>query len=291
MQIDLRQLRHLIALADHRSFVAAAGAVNLSQSAFSRSIQALEHSVGCQLVDRSSKELSPTRQGLVVLEHARRLVSGAYQLSNEIRQFTSLEAGELHFGCVPALAGGLVPKAIAGFIERYPKARVRFETDDTVNLGKRLLAEGFEFFLADCREFEGDPAYRVLRLRSRTWRFHCRAGHPVLEHGHVSAQELQAWPLAVTAGEPSLAELPATIECADSQSLRGVVLGSNAIGVSHGDRGLVRLKVEGWEVSEARYGIVSRARQRLSPLAEAMVERVLETDQAEAEMDLGLVAV
>jgi DNA-binding transcriptional LysR family regulator len=56
-----------------------AQAVNLSQSAFSRSIQALEHSVGCQLVDRGRKELAPTKQGQVLLEHARRLVSGAQQ--------------------------------------------------------------------------------------------------------------------------------------------------------------------------------------------------------------------
>ena len=69
------------------------------------------------------------------------------------------------------------------------------------------------------------------------------------------------------------------------------MLGSNALGVGYGDAGLVRLKVEGWEVGEARYGIVSRARQRLSPLAEAMVERVLEVDQAGDGMDLGLVAV
>ncbi|WP_256582083.1 LysR family transcriptional regulator, partial [Pseudomonas sp. DrBHI1] len=46
MHIDLRQLRHFIALVEHRSFVAAAAAVNLSQSAFSRSIQTLEHNVG-----------------------------------------------------------------------------------------------------------------------------------------------------------------------------------------------------------------------------------------------------
>lgn len=291
MHIDLRQLRHLIALSEHRSFVAAAGAVNLSQSAFSRSIQALEQSVGCQLVDRSNKELPPTRQGLVVLEHARRLVSGAYQLSNEIRQFNNLEAGELRFACVPALAGGLVAQAAAGFIGRYPGARVQFDTDGTVNLGKRLLADGIEFFLADCREFEGDPVYRVQRLRARGWRFHCRAGHPLAEERSVSAQAVQAWPLAVMAGEPSLVELAATIECADSQSLRGVLLGSNAVGVCHRDRELVRLKVEGWDVPEARYGIVSRARQRLSPLAEAMVERVLEVDQVGDEMDLGLVAV
>lgn len=285
MHIDLRQLRHLIALAEHRSFVAAAGAVKLSQSAFSRSIQALEQSVGCQLVDRSSKELAPTRQGLVVLEHARRLVSGAYQLSNEIRQFNDLEAGELRFGCVPALAGGLVAQAIAGFVGRYPRARVLFNGDCS------LLDEAFEFFIADCRAFEGDSAYRVQRLRARSWQLTCRAGHPLVQRESVSVDELSAWPLAIPGGEPSLTDLPATIECADSQTLHGVLLGSDALGVGHGDAGLVRLQVEGWEVGEARYGIVSRARQRLSPLAEAMVERVLEVDQAGDGMDLGLVAV
>ena len=36
--MDLRQLRHLVALADYRSFGRAAEAINLSQPAFSRSI-------------------------------------------------------------------------------------------------------------------------------------------------------------------------------------------------------------------------------------------------------------
>ncbi|EZO98366.1 hypothetical protein V554_02084 [Pseudomonas aeruginosa BWH053] len=71
MHIDLRQLRHFIALHEHRSFVAAALAVNLSQSAFSRSIQALEHSAGCRLVDRAAKDLRPCGE-VTVLTHAKR---------------------------------------------------------------------------------------------------------------------------------------------------------------------------------------------------------------------------
>ncbi len=291
MHIDLRQLRHLLALAEHRSFVAAAGSVRLSQSAFSRSIQALELSVGCQLVDRASKDLAPTRQGLVVLEHARRLVSGAHQLSNEIRQFNDLEAGELRFGCVPALAGGLVPQALTGFIERYPRARVQFEVDTPTSLGKRLQTEVLEFFVADCRVFEEDSAFRVVPLRARPWQISCRAGHPLTRQGNIDSEALQAWPLAVPSGEPSLEPLLATLECADSQGLRALVLGSNALGVGHGDTGLVRLKVKDWEIGEARYGIVSRSRQRLSPLAQAMLERVLEVDQAGDGMDPGLIAV
>src|SRR5690349_15978349 len=75
--MDLRQLRHFVALADYRNFGRAAEATNLSQPAFSRSIQTLERDLDCALVDRSSRELRLTGQGELVLQHARRLLAGS----------------------------------------------------------------------------------------------------------------------------------------------------------------------------------------------------------------------
>ncbi|WP_097306197.1 LysR family transcriptional regulator [Pseudomonas chlororaphis] len=306
MHIDLRQLRHFIALAEQRSFVAAALAVNLSQSAFSRSIQALEHSVGCQLVDRGRKDLAPTKQGLVLLEHARRLVSGAQQLANEISQFNGLEAGELRFGCGPAPAAGLVPRAIGSFIGRYPKARVQFQVDDWQTLSKRLLSEEFEFFVADTRQFEANPDYLTQRLRPRKWHFCCRAGHPLAQQESVSAAELMSYPLAATIRPPNLRKVVVdlsgrpdfipNVECENSYSLLGVVMRSDAIGIIgaysdalHNARGeLVCLKIQGLaddlEELYTRYGIVSRAGYRLSPLAEAMIEEIKRTDALDEDV-------
>ncbi|KPA92215.1 transcriptional regulator, LysR family [Pseudomonas asplenii] len=303
MHIDLRQLRHFIALAEHRSFVAAALAVNLSQSAFSRSIQALEHSAGCQLVDRGRKDLAPTKQGQVLLEHARRLVSGAQQLANEISQFNGLEAGELRFGCGPAPASGLIPQAIGHFIDRYPRARVQFQVDDWQSLGKRLLNDEFEFFVADTRYFEANPDYQTQRLRPRKWYFCCRAGHPLASRESVTAEQLLSYPLASTIRPPNLRKVIADlssrpdftpqVECESAFSLLGVVLRSDAIGIcgENSDawdyaRGeLVKLKVEGLaddrEELYTRYGIVSRAGYRLSPLAEAMIEQIKCEDAVE----------
>jgi len=306
MHIDLRQLRHFIALADQRSFVAGAMAVNLSQSAFSRSIQALEHSVGCQLVDRGRKDLAPTKQGQVLLEHARRLVSGAQQMANEISQFNGLEAGELRFGCGPAPAAGLIPRAIGNFIGRYPKARVQFHVDDWQSLSKRLLSEEFEFFVADTRQFEADPDYMTQRLRPRKWHFCCRAGHPLAARESVSAAELMSYPMAVTIRPPNLRKVivdlsgrpdfAPNVECENSYSLLGVVLRSDAIGIIgeysdalHNAKGeLVRLKIDGLaddlEELYTRYGIVSRAGYRLSPLAEAMIAQIKEIDAQDEEL-------
>lgn len=301
MHIDLRQLRHFIALADQRSFVAGALAVNLSQSAFSRSIQALEHSVGCQLVDRGRKDLAPTKQGQVLLEHARRLVSGAQQMANEINQFNGLEAGELRFGCGPAPAAGLIPRAIGSFIGRYPKARVQFQVDDWQSLSKLLLSEEFEFFVADTRQFEADPVYLTHRLRPRKWHFCCRVGHPLAGRDSVSATELMSYPMAVTIRPPNLRKVivglsgrpdfTPNVECENSYSLLSVVMRSDAIGIVgayadalHQAKGeLVCLKVEGLaddlEEMYTRYGIVSRAGYRLSPLAEAMIAQIKEVDE------------
>ena len=310
MHIDLRQLRHFIALAEQRSFVAGAQAVNLSQSAFSRSRQALEHSVGCPLVDRGRKDLAHTKQGQVLLEHARRLVSGARQMANEINQFNGLEAGEQHFGCGPAPASGLVPRAIGRFIGRYPKARVHFQVDDWQRLSKRLQDEEFEFFVADTRNFEADPAYITQRLRPRRWHFCCRAGHPLAGRHSVSAAELLSYPLAVTIRPPNLRKVlvqlsgrldyAPNVECESPFSLMSVVLSSDAIGIcgaysdvflyAKGD--LVRVAVD--ELADdqdalyTRYGIVSRAAVRLSPLAQAMIDQIKALDDSDDHDVCGL---
>lgn len=298
MHIDLRQLRHFIALAEHRSFVAAADAVCLSQSAFSRSIQALEHSAGCRLVDRASKELNPTKQGLIVLEHARRLVSGAHKLANEIALFNGLEAGELRFGAGPALATWLVPRAIAAFNGRYPKARVVFQVEHWQVLGKRLQGEDFEFFVADTRHFEANPEYRTLRLKPRKWHFCCRPGHPLAGRGTVSAAELLSYPIATNLSPPNLRKVLVDlsgrpdfrpdIECENGHGLNAVVLASNAIGIASGlgqgaGEPLVALTVaelpEDLEELHTRYGIVYRAGYSLSPLAEAMIGELQRIDE------------
>ena len=70
--MDLRQLRYFIALNEYRSFVRGAEAMGITQPAFSRSIQGLEQEFGCVLVDRAHKDLRPTPEGQVVLQHALR---------------------------------------------------------------------------------------------------------------------------------------------------------------------------------------------------------------------------
>lgn len=116
---DLRQFRHFVALAEHGHYARAAEAVNLSQPALSRSIQALEGQLGCTLVERGSRGVALTAHGRLVLEHARRLLAGHRALHNAVSQLANLDSGELRLGGGPFPAARLLP-GTGRFLQRPP---------------------------------------------------------------------------------------------------------------------------------------------------------------------------
>ncbi|AYC33064.1 LysR family transcriptional regulator [Pseudomonas cavernae] len=298
--MDLRQFRHFAALAENGSFVRAADVVGLSQPAFSRSIQALEQSLDCQLVDRSSRELRLTAQGQLVLQHARRLLAGARTLQNELIQYNGLTAGELRFGSGPSPAQLLVPEALADFIQAHPGIQIGYEINHWDVLAGRLKEEQLEFFVADVRYFVGDPQYQVQLLRRRRGRFFCRPGHPLLAHDSLKLAELLKFPIVGTRLPPALrkifgqavgqADFVPSIECGHFDAILRIVGRSQAVGLAtmealieprrRGEVALLRITDLPDQPADMQicYGIVSRAGQQLSPAAQAMVAVIAETD-------------
>ncbi|WP_137970990.1 LysR family transcriptional regulator [Pseudomonas sp. F(2018)] len=303
--MDLRQLRYFLALHEHRSFVRAADAMGITQPAFSRSIQGLEHELGCVLVDRGSKDLRPTPEGQVVLQHALALVRGASNLSHEINQMTKLDAGELRFGCGPALAARLVPDALLEFMQRYPRIRAQFEVNNWENLSRSLGRDEIEFFIADIRHFEADPSVQTQALRPRPGLFFCRPGHPLLAKESLSTNDLFDYPLAATripmgarkvlANLSGKTDFAVHLECEHFSLLEELVQRSDAIGIATVEavsdrvqRGeLVQLHLRNLPSNldslSARCGIVTRTGFRLSPAAKAMIELLTDLDGQRTE--------
>lgn len=301
--MDLRQLRYFIALNEHRSFVRAADAMGITQPAFSRSIQGLEQEFGCVLVDRGNKDLRPTPEGQVVLQHALTLVQGAALLNSEVSQMTKLDAGELRFGCGPAPAVKLVPDAVAQFTTAHPKVRICLEVDNWEKLSRSLSREEIEFFIADIRHFEADPNYQTQALTPKRGVFFCRPGHPLLSKESLSTNDMFDYPLATTLIPPGIRKLLAnlsgrmdfapTIQTEHFPALVKIVLQSNAIGIGTAESfvedieqgSLVLLHwrnlPQNIEVLNARCGIVSRTGFRLSPAARQMIEVLVAVDKPE----------
>jgi DNA-binding transcriptional LysR family regulator len=86
MDVELRQLRCLVAIVDEGTFTDAALVLGVSQAAVSRTLASLEGALGVRLLRRTSRTVTPTGTGLRVLAHARRVLA---EVDDLVRDATS----------------------------------------------------------------------------------------------------------------------------------------------------------------------------------------------------------
>lgn len=230
--VNLRQLHHLIALADEGRFVAAAEHVHLSQAAFSRSIQALEAHWGLRLFERGPQGAVLTPAGRTLVERARRLVFDADCLARDAKLLRGGLLGDLAFGAGPVPAAVLVPPLLAELRRRAPEvvARVRYGNVDS--LRDQLADERIEFFIADPRMLSDTNGLEISPVARIGGALHASAGHPLLQAARVSPADLRRHGLGLVSMSPPLRalvarslgfkspdELPVVVECDDLGTL------------------------------------------------------------------------
>jgi LysR family hydrogen peroxide-inducible transcriptional activator len=120
--MDLRQLGALVAVADHRSFSAAARALHTVQSNISTHIARLERELGVTLVDRATGTLTP--EGEAVVSRARRIELELEALLADVAAVNSEVEGVARIGVIGTTARWLVPPLLEAMAAEYPKVRV-----------------------------------------------------------------------------------------------------------------------------------------------------------------------
>ncbi len=138
--MDMRQVRHLIAVAEQGSMLRAAGAIHISQPALSKSIQNLEAELGVPLLERGPRGVTPTIYGEILLKHARLLRNQAEQALAEIRCVKDGGMGHLRLG-VANFATYFLPRVVARLVESKPALSIEIE-DGTYEGLTALLREG-----------------------------------------------------------------------------------------------------------------------------------------------------
>ena len=299
--MDLKRLKHLVALADTRNFGRAATLCHLTQSAFSRSIQAAEEEYGLQLFDRGTLEISCTDAGAFVVERARKLLFDSRCLERDVGLYRERQIGDLAFGAGPFPAATLVPALLTEIRTRYPKVCVRVEVNNADFLAAHLRAEELDFYLADVRNVVAAPDLTITRVAQLSAGFYVRAGHPLLALAHIAPADLLPYGIAsvrvpevVQVGLGALAglendqRLPLAVECDDLNLLRALALTTDTV-VGSTDAGsaqdvqagrLVRLDIAGIPAIYADMAIVSLHGRSYSLMAQFAVEQLMQQTRA-----------
>ena len=242
--MNLRHLEHWLALADTGSFSRAAEKLHITQSALSRSIQALEEDLGGPLVDRVGKKNELTPLGRSVLERARRIVHEAQELKEGAALLQQGGLGTLRVGLGSGPGAMLMTPWLVFMARHHPTVQVTVSRGSTELQLTQLRERQLDALVVDVRRVEAAPDLNVAHVVEMRAGFVCRQGHPLLGLYPEGApfDALLAYPIASIQLSQEVARLlvdhygpqanPAqmtTLQCEDIASLLDVVGQTDAI--------------------------------------------------------------
>ncbi len=119
--MNIKDLKYLVALADHGHFGRAADSCFVSQPALSMQIMKLEETLGIKLLERSNKSILLTDYGLIIVERARQILSQVEEIREIAQSAKDPYCGEFRLGVFSTLAPYLLPLIIPQLSKTYPK--------------------------------------------------------------------------------------------------------------------------------------------------------------------------
>lgn len=160
--LDVRRLRVLAAVDATGSFSMAARSLDLTQSAVSQHIAALERAVGLTLVERGSRPVQLTEAGYALSRHAAGIFARLDAAEQELAEIAGRRAARLRFGCFPTILATLMPPAFASFRTHHPDVRLIIVDDHLHRLLPRLDAGELDLAIIYDHEVLGDGGARDL---------------------------------------------------------------------------------------------------------------------------------
>jgi DNA-binding transcriptional LysR family regulator len=147
-RMKLHDLHVLMAVVQAGSMNKAATLLNTGQSAISRSIAALEQTVGVRLVDRTARGVEPTKYGRALLDGGAAVFDDLRQAVKNIEFLADPTAGEVRIGCTPLLAASFVSTVIDRLSRRYPRMAFHLSTGYVEMLHRELSGRNVDLLIA-----------------------------------------------------------------------------------------------------------------------------------------------
>lgn len=244
--LDLRHLRHALALAELGHYARAAKACHISQPAMTRSIQALEHALGVPLFDRNRDGVQPTEFGRLLLRRAVDMDIAAREIEREIKLARGLDIGTLAIGAGPFGGAALVGPVVAQLNRRHPQLRIEIVVAPWRELPAHVRSRKVDVVVAELTDLAELADFESMPLRIHPLQVVCRPGHPLTQLKKPTATDLFRYPMAgpvlpeaaekhiLNIAPPALRQQlkergAMTIQCDSSALLKSIVMQSDAI--------------------------------------------------------------
>ena len=136
--MNLRDLRYLVAVAEHKHFGRAAEACHVSQPTLSTQLKKLEETLGVVLIERTNRQVMLSSVGERIVDQAHRVLREVNQLVNIAEQHRDPFGGEFRLGVIPTVAPYLLPKILTPVRKAFPELRIQLNEGQTHQIVARL---------------------------------------------------------------------------------------------------------------------------------------------------------
>lgn len=159
------ELETFVAVVEGGTFSAAARTLGLPVSTVSRQVSRLEERLGVRLLNRTTRQVTPTGPGHAYFERARQIVADSQQAEDEVRQLHGQPRGLLRISAPPSgLRASLIEDLIAAFMLRFPDIEIELAAESRY---VDLVAEGYDLALrGGILKDSSLTARRLLRMRT-----------------------------------------------------------------------------------------------------------------------------
>ena len=205
--LEIRVLRYFLAVAQEGSVTRAARALHLTQPTLSRQIRELEEELGQTLFSRGGRELSLTREGLLLRQRAEEIVGLAEITEKEFRSLgEKTVSGDLSLGCGESKALSFVTDALKVLQDEHPLIIPHFFSGNGEIVMDRLDKGLLDF--AVLMGAENTERYSSLPLPNHdTWGLLMDKDDPMAQKKAITAEDLLDIPLILSSQSLSRDEL------------------------------------------------------------------------------------
>lgn len=163
--MTLQQLEYVVAVAEHRHFLKAAEACDVTQPTLSSMVQKLEEELGVKIFNRRIKPIALTPVGETIVAQARQTLVQAQRLKSCVDEAQYTPRGTFSIAVLPTIAPYLIPRFYPEFSRRYPDVELHITemktssikaaiTNGEVDAGILADMEGLDDFLSTTLFFE-----------------------------------------------------------------------------------------------------------------------------------------
>lgn len=195
--LNIRHLRVLVALDDHRNVGRVAAYLNVTQPAVSKTLSALEAGMEIKLFERGRRGMEPTEAGMCLIRHARQILTGLSEAGSELLDITEGQIGRVALGVLPSAAVVLVPRLISEIENTVSSVAITVTEGTMGTLLPALRAGDIDMTVGILPSPPLAPEFGTEVLMEDPITVVVRRGHPLTKLRQVKWQNLNQYPMVL----------------------------------------------------------------------------------------------